>query len=95
MKTDVIAPVNEHGLARIIVPGVGHKFTGHVDIFCFHCTPSLLFIGVIHNADGCCVVAVHRWVALKIIPSWQFINNAPRSALAADTTTHHKLEHNI
>jgi hypothetical protein len=34
-------------------------------------------------------------VALKIIPSWQFINNAPSSASAADTTTIAKIEHNV
>jgi hypothetical protein len=34
-------------------------------------------------------------VALKIIPSWQFINKAPSSASAADATTHLKIEHNV
>ncbi len=34
-------------------------------------------------------------VALKIIPSWKFINNAPSSASAADATSHLKIEHNV
>jgi hypothetical protein len=31
----------------------------------------------------------------KIIPSWQFKNNAPNSDLAADATTNHSIEHSM
>jgi hypothetical protein len=31
----------------------------------------------------------------KIIPSWQFKNNAPNSASAADTTTNRSIEHSM
>jgi hypothetical protein len=34
-------------------------------------------------------------VSLKIIPSWQYRNNAPCLALAADSTTNHKIEHSV
>ena len=34
-------------------------------------------------------------VVLNIIPSWQFINNAPSSASAANATTYIKIAHNV
>ena len=34
-------------------------------------------------------------VSLKIIPSWQFRNNAPNSASAADATTNRSIAHNV
>jgi hypothetical protein len=34
-------------------------------------------------------------VVQKIIPSWQFKNNACNSALAADATTNHSIEHSV
>jgi hypothetical protein len=34
-------------------------------------------------------------VVQKIIPSWQFKNNAPNSALAVDATMNHIIEHSM
>jgi len=62
----------------------------------FHHSRALSFDGIIGNPDGSYVVAVDGgfglWVA---IPSWQFMNNAPNLASAADATTTRRMEHSV
>ncbi len=71
----------------------------------FHCSRLLSFDGVVCNAHGRCISQCTGIlgclcprsfkVSLKIIPSWQFRNNAPNSASAADATTNHSIAHNV
>ncbi len=71
----------------------------------FHCSRSLSFDGVVCNANGRCIIAMHRysWLGMsqifkggsKNIPSWQLRNNAPNSASAADATTNRTIAHNV
>jgi hypothetical protein len=76
----------------------------------FHCSRSLSFDGVVCNADSRHVITMYWYfglfmsevfwktldkVSLKIIPSWQFRNNAPNSASAADATTNRSIAHNV
>ncbi len=71
----------------------------------FHGLSSLPLDGVVHDADGCCIVTVDwyfwLWMAevlkveLKFIPSWQLRNNAPSLASMADATKNHEIEHSV
>ena len=75
------------------------------EILHFHCTQSLLFNGVICDANGGCVVTMYQywWYCmvkifegcLKNHPFLEIQKNAPSSASAADTTTYLKIEINV
>ncbi len=99
-------------ICKVFHPGVRFKRIHLLGIFFtspkilhFHCLQLLSFDGVVCDANGCCIIAMHRYscrgcsrssrVVQKNIPSWKFRNNAPNSASATDATTNRSIAHNV